>query len=205
MKKIGKKFIIAIVMVMAAYFVHPGTVPAQDSNEVPDSIEQSSKQTPPGWDRGLKKGWDDMDVPPGLREKVEQLRRLREENPEKYQEVVKKRREVLRERLRKLRREDPERFKEIVNKRRERIKNRLERLRREDPERFKEMVEKRKTMLNQRLERIKRENPERFERIMKRREEYKRTNLRRYEMENRTNHRRPVDRGRRDRGRGGRR
>ncbi len=170
MNKIVKKFIMVTLIAPAAHFVLSGTVPAQEGDTVPDPIEKVIEQRPPGWDQGVKQGWGEWDVPPGLRGKAEELRRLRKENPEKYQQLVKKRKQNLGKRLRKLRREDPEKFKEVINKRRERTRNRLERLRREDPERFKEIISNRKERLRERLERIKKEDPQRYERIMKRRE-----------------------------------
>lgn len=170
MKKIVQKFIPAALVLLAAHFVMPGTVLAQEDDTVPDPIEKVIEQRPPGWDQGVKEGWGEWDVPPGLRGKAEELRRLRKENPEKYQQLVKKRKQNLGKRLRKLRREDPEKFKEIIGKRRERIKDRLERLRREDPEQFKEIISKRRGLLRERLERIKKEDPQRYERIMKRKE-----------------------------------
>ena len=171
MKELVKKVVIVTLMALAVHFAPAGTVLAQEGGEAPDPIEKVIEQRPPGWDQGIKEGWDERDMPPGLRRKAGELRRLRKENPEEYQQLVKKRKQNLRKRLHKLRREDPEKFKEVVNNRRERVRNRLERLRREDPERFKETISQRKKLLRERLERIKKEDPERYERIMKRREE----------------------------------
>jgi gas vesicle protein len=170
MKKIVQKFIPATLVLLATHFILPGMVPAQEDEKAPDQIEKVIEQRPPGWDQGVKQGWGESDVPPGLRRKAEELRRLRKENPEEYRRLVHKRKEHLRKRLQRLRREDPEKFENIMSKRRERISNRLERMRDENPERFKEIISKRRELLHQRLERIKKDDPQRYERIMKRRE-----------------------------------
>jgi hypothetical protein len=58
--------------------------------------ESKSETRPAGWERGKKVGWGQADVPPGLsklRQKREELERLRRENPQKFQKRIKQLRE----------------------------------------------------------------------------------------------------------------
>jgi len=46
--------------------------------------------TPPGYNKGKKVGWRGADTPPGLAKKaeLEKLKKLREEDPEKFKQII---------------------------------------------------------------------------------------------------------------------
>jgi DNA-directed RNA polymerase specialized sigma24 family protein len=111
-----------------------------------------------GWEQGEHKGW----------EKKEDLLKLKQENPEKFKEVIQQKRERIEKRMEYLKQNDPEKYQQIMQKIRERNKERLEELRKENPEKFKEVMQKRKEALGERLERLKVENPERYQQIVQR-------------------------------------
>ena len=116
--------------------------------------------TPPGWEKGGKKGWGEGDIPPGLRRK--QLEEVRRKNPEKFDQIMRKR-------LRQLKKDNPKRHKQIMKRRRQARERRkyLQRLRKEDPEKFRQVT-------RERLRRLKKENPKKYKQIMKRRRARKR-------------------------------
>ena len=87
-----------------------------------------------------------------------QLEKLKAEDPVKYQEVMSRRRQKFRGRMMKLRDENPEHFKEVVHKRREHLEGRAEHLRTSEPEKYNRFSEKRKNQFR----RFKQHNPEQF-------------------------------------------
>ena len=73
---------------------------------------------PPGYDKGKKVGWRGADAPPGLAKKaeLEKLKKLRENNPEKFKEIVQKRKANQSRRLQHLKKTNPEKYKKVLKK-----------------------------------------------------------------------------------------
>ena len=95
--------------------------------------------------------------------KVEALKKLKAENPEEFQRLVKERKEKVKEKLQNLKEKDPEKFKEVTEKIRKRRKEHLQRLREENPEKFREVMQNKM----KKLEELKESNPERYEQFLK--------------------------------------
>lgn len=147
---------------------------AQEGEFPPEKTGGIYKHRPAGWDRGEKTGWGNVDIPPGLakNDKIEKLKKLREEDPEKFREVIANYRVRLGERLSELKKTDPEKFEQVMQKRRRIHRERLKYLRKNNPERFREVVQKRREVLENKLEELKENNPQKYHQIMKRRKEH---------------------------------
>src|SRR3989338_5706781 len=76
-------------------------------------------------------------------EKVEALKKLKTENPEEFQRLVRERKEKVKEKLQDLKEKDPEKFKEVTEKMRERRREKLQKMRQEDTENFREIMQNR--------------------------------------------------------------
>ena len=96
-------------------------------------------------------------------ERIEQLKKLKQENPEEFQRVVSQRKEKIKERLKDLKEKDPERFEEVKTRMIDHRREKLRRLRREDPEKFHEIMENRA----EKLKELKEKNPERYREFIK--------------------------------------
>lgn len=148
----------AVILVLS---ILPGFSFAQD--QVPPGIskqeEMPGKGLRKGWQEGKHKGWD-----------KEKLLKLKTEDPEKFQEVVKEKREHLKERLKYLKENNPQKHQEIMQKIRRHHMARMQNLRSENPEKFKEVIQRRKTAFQERLQKLKTENPERYAQIMQHRQ-----------------------------------
>lgn len=96
------------------------------------------------------------------RQKVEALKRLKEENPEEFQRVVKARKAAIKQKLKELKEKDPQKFQEVKQRVIRQRRERLERLRKENPEKFRQIMQKKR----QRFEQMKQTNPEQYERYM---------------------------------------
>lgn len=137
--------------------------------------EMDTDSRPSGWEKGKKKGWDDKDRPPGQgrkkgrgknkdrnewsqknRQRRKKLERLKQENPEKFRELMDQRLEKLKER-------DPEKYARMKEKMQQRQKNQRNwrQMRRKDPEKF-------QARMKEHLEKLKEEDPEKYEQVMKR-------------------------------------
>ncbi|MBU0477101.1 hypothetical protein KKC91_00820 [bacterium] len=79
---------------------------------------------------------------------IDQLKRLREENPEKFQQIMKKRGSNLREKLGYLKEHDPEKFTQLQKKFQDARMKRLKELKNTDPEAFNKEIDKLKQLKN---------------------------------------------------------
>ncbi|MDO9465616.1 MAG: hypothetical protein Q7J67_10030 [bacterium] len=87
-------------------------------------------------------------VPMTTKREIEQLKKLREENPEKFQQLMKKRRAKLKEKLAYLKEHDPEKFAQLQNKFQNARTKRLKELKHTDPEAFRKEIDKLKQLKN---------------------------------------------------------
>ena len=133
--------------------------------EVPPGISQQEELPGQawhkGWQRGKHKGWDKED-----------FLKLKEEDPQKFNQLFEERREALKERLTYLKEHDPQRYHQLMQKIRERRLAQLRRLKQEDPEKFKQIVQARKKRAEQYLKRLKKEDPEKYKQMMQQRQEF---------------------------------
>ncbi|MFH1904101.1 MAG: hypothetical protein ABIK53_01050 [bacterium] len=87
-------------------------------------------------------------VPMTEEREIKQLGRLREQNPEKFQQQMKKRRARLEEKLAYLKERDPEKFAQLQKKFQDARMKRLKELKYTDPEAFNKEIDKLKQMKN---------------------------------------------------------
>src|SRR3989338_1490888 len=75
---------------------------------------------------------------PGVDKKVklEELKKLKQENPEKFRELIKERKGKIKEKLQELKERDPEKYEEVRERAFEKRRAKLEELKRENPEKF---------------------------------------------------------------------
>lgn len=172
MKCIGLEKVSVVLIILALGL---GNVRAEEHE---DTIYYEAEEgytdtqgTPPGYDKGKKVGWRGADAPPGLAKKaeLEKLKKLREENPEKFKQTIQQRKNKLKKRLAYLKKNNPEKFKALMQQRRINQKKHLKHLRRTNPEKFKEVVERKRNILENRLQKIKENNPEKFKEIVQKR------------------------------------
>lgn len=163
MKQVGFKKV-SVALIILTLSLGLGSVRAEEGYI-------DTQRTPPGYDKGKKVGWRGADVPPGLAKKTElkKLKKLREEDPEKFKQVMQNRKNKLKKRLTYLKKNNPKKFQAFMKQRRINQKKKLEYLRRTDPEKFKEVVQKRKAVLEDRLEKIKENNPQKYKKIVQKR------------------------------------
>ena len=96
MKRIDKTRRVLGLLIVGLFLASPATIAAQP---VPPGIEQKETEDEGlhrGWSIGKHKGWD-----------KQELNRLRKEEPEKFKELIKQRREELTRRLQKLKQKTP--------------------------------------------------------------------------------------------------
>jgi len=97
------------------------------------------------------------------KEKWAELRKLKEENPEKFKQLVEERKAKLKEKLETLKKENPEKYEELKEKIKHRRQERLQRLREENPEKFREVMENKR----KKLEELKATDPQKYEQVLK--------------------------------------
>ena len=155
---------VSVALIILALSLNLGSVWAEEGSA-------DTQGTPSGYGKGEKVGWRGGDTPPGLAKKgqLEKLKKLKEEDPEKFKQVIENRKNKLKERLTYLKENNPEKFQALMKQRQANQKKKLKHLRRTDPEKFKEVVEKRRDILENRLEKIKENNPEKFKEIVQKR------------------------------------
>ena len=147
MKRIGLEKV-SVVLIILALLLGSGSVWAEEyGDESYYEAEEGSvdtPKTPSGYNKGKKVGWDGAGAPPGLVKKAElkKLKELKEENPEKFKQVVENRKNVLENRLQKIKENNPEKFKEIVQKRKTNQAKRLQHLKKTNPEKYKAVLKK---------------------------------------------------------------
>ncbi len=125
--------------------------------EVPPGIEGTD--TPgdgqhKGWTRGIHNGWD-----------KDKMQKLKQEDPDRFQELAGRRREEIEKRLAALKEEDPERYEQLRSRIDERRRMNMENLKKNDPMKYRQTVTRRKEMVQERLKYIKKEDPERYKKI----------------------------------------
>jgi hypothetical protein len=98
-----------------------------------------------------------------LRQKAD---RLRQEDPEKFREMVRERAQDLRGKLQDLKEKDPQKYEQVVAKIRRMKIERLRRLKTEDPEKFRQIVERRREHVEERLGRLKETDPQKYEKVV---------------------------------------
>ena len=168
-----KKVIVALIIL--ALSLGLGSVRAEEYEDATyyeaEEGYTDTQGTPPGYDKGKKVGWRGADTPPGLAKKaeLEKLKKLREENPEKFKQTIQQRKNKLKKRLAYLKKNNPEKFKALMQQRRINQKKHLEHLRRTNPEKFKEVVERKRNILENRLQKIKENNPHKYKEIVQKR------------------------------------
>ncbi len=115
-------------------------------------------------DQGLHRGREQGQGEGGQhRPNYEKLKRLKEENPEAFQQKMSERKAEIKEKLQELKEKDPEKFKEMKEQMIQRRREELKRLREENPEKFQEIMENRM----QKLQGLKQSDPERYEELVK--------------------------------------
>jgi len=82
----------------------------------------------------------------------EELKTLKEKDPEKFKEVISEKRQEIKKRLERLKQSDPEKYRAVKQKIKERRRERLEKLKTENPEKYKEVMERHKQRAKDRLE-----------------------------------------------------
>ena len=174
MKRIGFEKVSAALIILALS-LNLGNVWAEEYEETAyyeaEEDYTDTQGTSPGYDKGKKVGWRGADAPPGLAKKaeLEKLKKLKEENPEKFKQVMQNRKDKLKKRLAYLKENNPEKFKALMKQRQVNQEKKLEYLRRTNPEEFKQVVENRKNVLENRLQKMKENNPEKFKEIVQKR------------------------------------
>lgn len=96
-------------------------------------------------------------------EKWAELQKLKNEDPEKFQSLMKERKAKLKEKMEKLKTEDPQKYEQVKKEMVERRRKKLEKMREENPEKFKEMMQQKK----QKLLEMKEKNPEKYQEFLK--------------------------------------
>jgi hypothetical protein len=99
-------------------------------------------------------------------ERKAELLKLKQENPEKFKEVIQEKRAAIKERLEHLKETDPERYQALMQKIKEKKLERLQKLRKENPKEFKRLVEARKEKFQDRLKVLKEKDPKKYQKIM---------------------------------------
>ena len=92
---------------------------------------------------------------------LEKLKKLREEDPARFKQVIQNRKEELKERLTYLKGNNPEKFQALMKQRRVN-QEKVGGLRRTDPEKFKEIVQKRKANRARHLQYLKNTDSEKY-------------------------------------------
>ncbi|MFA5038565.1 MAG: hypothetical protein WC732_02670 [Candidatus Omnitrophota bacterium] len=92
------------------------------------------------------------------------LMHLKEKDPEKYQEVVGKIRNMKTAKLQQLKERDPEKFKEIMEQRRQRLQGRLEELKKTDPQKYEKIMAFKEKL--GRLKELKEKDPKAYEEFL---------------------------------------
>lgn len=103
-----------------------------------------------------------------VQQELEQLRQLRQQDPERFRQEVAARKEALRQQLRTLKQEHPEAFRQLMARIRDQRRRRLEELRTTDPERYRAVMQQRQTRVQERLQRLQQENPQRYDAVRQR-------------------------------------
>lgn len=98
-----------------------------------------------------------------VHQRVLELQRLKEENPQEFNRVVGERKARIKAYLRELKEKDPEKFEQMKSQFKHRRIERWKKLRQEDPEAFQRLMEKRHAQL---LE-LRRTDPEKYEKIVR--------------------------------------
>lgn len=114
-------------------------------------------------EEGTASEWDATFKNLGHQEKVAYFKKLKAENPEEFQELMKERKAKIKERMAELKEKDPEKFEQFKRKLIHKRRERLEKLRTEDPERFREVMQNKIAKLKE----LKEQNPERYNQILK--------------------------------------
>lgn len=96
--------------------------------------------------------------------RIEELRRLKRENPGEFYRVTGERKRHIREKMMELKERDPQKFEEVKRQLADKRFHHLKRLRVEDPERYREIMRDKVW----KLEELRRSDPERFSQCMTR-------------------------------------
>jgi len=107
-----------------------------------------------GWTQGKHRGWN-----------KDKIKKLKEEDPERFQALMEQRRGEIRNRLSTLKEQDPERYDQLRSQIQQRRRMNMQKLKQEDPEKYQEMMGRRRENMQQRLEQLKVEDPERYEQV----------------------------------------
>ncbi len=95
--------------------------------------------------------------------KIEELKKLKQENPAEFERLMKERKEKMKTKLADLKEKDPKKYQELKEKMAHRRKEELKRLRQEDPKKYQEIMERKE----KKLEELKKTDPARYDQVMK--------------------------------------
>ncbi len=95
--------------------------------------------------------------------KIEELKKLKQENPAEFERVMKERKEKMRAKLADLKEKDPQKYQEVKERMAHRRKEELTRLKREDPKKFQEIMARKE----KKLEDLKKTDPARYAEVLK--------------------------------------
>ena len=95
--------------------------------------------------------------------KLEELKKLKQENPAEFERLMKERKAKIKEKLEELKEKDPEKYQEMKERITHRRKEYLKKLRREDPDKFHEIMENRAEKLRE----LKANDPKKYEEFIK--------------------------------------
>jgi hypothetical protein len=100
---------------------------------------------------------------PAVQRKVAEWKRLKAEDPERFEALVRERKRNLKARLMELKRTDPQKFEEVKQRIIYNRRAHLQRLRSQDPEKFRQIMQRKAWQ----LEELRRKDPARFEQIIR--------------------------------------
>ena len=94
--------------------------------------------------------------------KIAEMKKLKQENPEAFQKAVQEKKAKLKERLQNLKENDPQKYEQVKERIQHNRKEKLEKLREENPEKFKEVMQNRK----EKIQDWKQNNPEKYQKFL---------------------------------------
>ena len=102
--------------------------------------------------------------------KVEQLKQLKESDPQAYRDFINQKREKVRERYGQLKEQGPEKMGRFMNRHKKRRWERLRKMKEDNPEQFEEFLNRRMSRFSEKAK----QNPERFNAMLENRPEFRR-------------------------------
>lgn len=100
--------------------------------------------------------------PQKVNHKLQELKKLKQENPQEFERLVQERKQKMKEKLKELKEKDPKKFQQVTEKIRGNRRQYLKKLREENPEKFHQIMQKKM----QKLEDMKQSDPEKYQRFI---------------------------------------